>query len=109
MHTVGVVQEEPSTNIDIMELAISYNCSISQQEMIDYIHTNKIANQQKIANLANKFEELERQLQVLESSVLPDISEMQSFHYLTVSSDKGPASYQWGLMGVYKKSNIMQN
>merc|ERR1712055_74798 len=85
MHTIGMVQEEPSTNIDFMELAISYSCTISQQQMIDYIHRNKIAYQRKI-------EKLEQQLEVLESSVLPDISEMQSFHYLTVSSDEGPAS-----------------
>ena len=43
--------EEPLTVIDTVELALAYSCQIDQDNLIQYIHYNRLSSSQKISNM----------------------------------------------------------
>ena len=56
--------DEPLTSIDITEIATAYNCKLSQDQIIQYIHMNRLANRQRSEVLNTKLDKLEERLAV---------------------------------------------
>eukprot|EP00092_Neocalanus_flemingeri_P058471 GFUD01069681.1.p1 GENE.GFUD01069681.1~~GFUD01069681.1.p1 ORF type:complete len:438 (+),score=56.84 GFUD01069681.1:49-1362(+) len=55
--------EEPLTIIDIVEIALAYNCPLDQQTLIQYIHYNRLSSSQKLSGMETKVKVLEQTLQ----------------------------------------------
>ena len=53
-------EEEPLTVIDTVELALAYNCQLSQETLVKYIHYNRLSSIQKISVLESKMKLVEQ-------------------------------------------------
>jgi len=66
----------PLTAIDIVEIATAYSCKLSQDQIIQYIHMNRLANRQKIEVINKKLEDF-TEIKIKQNDLQKEVEELK--------------------------------